>query len=346
MQKAGEDAKYGGMHPLLQKRLFRPRSVFSPGHRIRMNIVPMFLNVFVPWGTFIWCCAIRAFWISYSRPILSWILIGVAVAFWLSLVALAVWARKNDPEPTWFTYFAFIMFFAIFAGTIVGQQIFDLYTEPYYTVKDLKVLSNFDAGKESGQNVMDAGIFYFADGNHIDATRSWHFKHGKLYCIAPIIGTQPVPDSQTFDFWAVGKDCCSIGSSDFRCGSYANVNARAGIRVMNNDELPFYRLAVEQSETLYSIMATHPIFFEWEEDPLAMVNGWNEKGFTKYLIAVAFSWLLFLFCMIMATCKYSWLGRAQSVYQMDFYDDPEWKQGGLDYTQHRDYHTHSYEVPQ
>lgn len=345
MQKASEDAKASGMHPLLQKRLFRPRSVFAPGHRIRMNIVPMFLNVFVPWGVFIWCCAMCAFWVMYLRPVLGWILVGLAVAFWLGTVMVAVWARKKDPEPSWFTYFAIVTGLAVFAGVLTGSSIFKAYTEQYYTVKDLKVLSNFDAGKEQGQNVMDAGIFYFADGNHIDATRSWHFKHGELYCVAPIIGSNPVPDSQSFDFWAVGKDCCSVSSSDFRCGSYANVKARAGIRILNDEELPFYRLAVEQSETLYSIMATHPIFFQWEEDPLAIVNSWNEKAFTKYLVSVAFAFVVALFCMSMATCKFSWLGRAQSVYQMDFYDDADWKKGGLEYNQHIDYHTHSYEVP-
>lgn len=34
---------------------------------------------------------------------------------------------------------------------------------------------------------MDAGLFYFSQGTKIDFSRSWHFKHGNVYCVAPLV---------------------------------------------------------------------------------------------------------------------------------------------------------------
>jgi len=327
-------------HPLLAERLHRPRTVFAPGHKIVMNIIPMFLNVFVPWGCFILVAGLGSFFMMYSRPVLAWALIGMAVIFWLGTVAVAVWARMNSPSPQWFTYFALMVGIAVIAGIMIGQAIYSRYEFPFYSVRDLKVVGSIDAHRDRGQNVMDAGMFYFADGNHLDTTRSWHFKHKTLYCVAPVIGSMDVPASQTFDFWAVGKDCCSMSSSDFRCGAFLNSLARGGIRLVDDDARPFYRLAVEQAESLYDIRAPHPIFFEWVADPLAEVNSWNSSGFKRYLTWVAFAFMFCLFSMCMATASFSWIGRGRSVYDMDFYDDPEWRKGGEAYNKHIDYHTH------
>jgi len=97
---------------------------------------------------------------------------------------------------------------------------------------------------------------------------------------------------------------------------------------MNDADRAFYRLAIEQATALYGIQASHPVMFEWSADPLETINSWNSHGFTKYLVYVAFALVFFTFAMAMATCKFSFLGRAESVYGEEIHNDPDWKQGG------------------
>lgn len=328
-----------------QKRLHQPRNVFAPGHRIKMNIVPMFLMIFVPWGLFVFIMGTQSFYLMYTRPLSGYMIFAFAALFWVACVVFAVNRRKYDPEPTWFSYFALVIGLAVFCGFFLGQYIYNTFSFPYYQVRDLKVLRNLDASTEHGQNVMDAGMFYFAEGNKLDATRAWHFKQKTVYCVAPIVmnqGKHVVPQTASFDFWAVGKDCCSVAASDFRCGAYNNPLARGGIRNMVDADRAFYRLAVEQATALYGIQATNPIFFEWSLDPMLSVNSWNRHGFNRFLAYSLFGLIVAAFLMAMASCKYSFLGRAESVYGEEIYSDPDYKTGGP--KKEMDLHTHERRV--
>lgn len=296
-----------------------------------MNILPMFLNIFIPWGVFISVLAVTSFWMPYTKPGMAYALIFLAVVFWIMSVLVAMNRRKYDPEPAWYSFFSLQIGVGVFLAWGAGNKIFERWTLPYLEIKDLKVIGHLDASKELGQNVMDAGIVYFANGNKIDATRSWHFKQNTVYCVAPIIkgeAGKAVPETQSFDFWAVGKDCCSVSSSDFRCGAYNNPLARSAIRVLNDEDRKYYRLAVEQAETLYGVMATHPIFFEWSQDPLEVVNSWNAKAFTTYIMLVLAGFVLSLGGVACASCKFAWLGRAESVYGTTVYSDTQYNRGG------------------
>jgi hypothetical protein len=343
MAKHAEDTEAGGnehLAPLLKERLSKPRNVFSPGHRIRMNIVPMFLMIFIPWGIFIFVLGLSSFNVMYMKPFLGYGMLMFCVFCWVMAVLLAINRRKYDPEPGWYGFFAIVSGLAIFFGWYLGNFIYNTYSFPYYQVRDLKTISNLDVSTEHGQNVMDAGSFYFAEGNKLDAKRAWHFKQKTVYCVAPVMKGK-YPETQSFDFWAVGKDCCSISASDFRCGAYNNPMARGGIRNMNDADRAFYRLAIEQAVSLYGIQATHPVMFEWVVDPAMTVNGWNNAGFKKYLVYCCFALVFFLFAMAMASCKFSFLGRAESVYGEEIYSDPDWQQGGI--YKKKDLHTRDFQ---
>jgi len=330
-EEGGSRQGGGAMHPLLKDRLHRSRSVFSPGQRIRMNVLPMFGNIFVPWGIFILLLAVMSFSMMYKSPGIGHTITALCIIFWLVTLLVALNRRKSDPEPSWFSYFSLSVGVGVFAALLIGMNIFNKYSLPYQLIKDLKVIGHLDASKEHGQNVMDAGVLYFAEGNIIDATRSWHFKQGSVYCVAPIIKGEPgkaVSETGSFDFWAVGKDCCSVSSSDFRCGAYANPLARSAIRVLGDEDRKYYRLAVEQAETLYGVMATHPIFFEWSQDPLAVINSWNSKAFSSYVIAAIAGFVLSLLAVSVASCKFAWIGRSESVYGEQVFNDPAYQRGG------------------
>jgi len=311
-----------GEATLVKDRLNRPRTVFAPGHRIRMNIIPMFLNLFGPWAFFIFVSTIATFHMRHENPMLAWIVIGVCWLIWLITFFIAARAKRRDPDPTWFTYLSFMMFAAVLVGTLFGSYNYWRNLNPYYNLNDLKIISHLDPGKERGQNVMDAGIFYFSEGTHVDGFRSWHFKHSTLYCVAPIVGVGGSPETQSYDFWAVGKDCCSMSSSDFRCGDTANPNSRSAIRIFDDADIQNYRLAVEQAETLYNVMATHPIFFEWYTDPLQHVSNWNDTGYKWYLRSLAAFFVLCLVALVAAVSQFAYIGRRESVYETAVLEAP------------------------
>jgi len=217
---------------------------------------------------------------------------------------------------------------AVIFGVAFGCTNFKENTQKYFAVQDLKTAREIDASVESGQNVMDAGIIYFSEANGIDSMKSWHFKHRETYCVVPIIGNFSTPISQSYDFWAVGKNCCSLSASDFRCGAATLPQARSAIRITDDEDLLYYGLAVVQAATLYNILAAHPIFVYWEENPEKLVNSWDNEGFSAFAKAAAFFLVFDVFCVAIAACCFAWIGRGESVYDIDFYGDQDWKQGG------------------
>ncbi|CAK0814656.1 unnamed protein product [Prorocentrum cordatum] len=172
---------------LLSDRVQKPRSVFAPGTRIKMNAVPMFLGVFIPWGIYIFCCGLTSFSLNYSNPSLVRGLLALVFAVWVGAVFAAVWTRHRNPDPTWVTYLALVNGIAAIAGTVSGEVSFSTFSGSYYRIRDLRVVSDVDASYTSGQNLLDAGIVHFAPGNHFDDLRTWHFKYGSTWCVAPLV---------------------------------------------------------------------------------------------------------------------------------------------------------------
>jgi hypothetical protein len=203
---------------------------------------------------------------------------------------------------------------AAISGTAVGHENFRLLAQPYYQIMDLKVIGHLVPSIEYGQDVLDAGIVYFAEGSKIDRHRAWHFKQGTLYCVAPVVSNRTEhPATSTFDFWVVGKDCCNVGASDFFCGAWHAHGAHSAIRALDEESLKYYTLAVEQAKSLYGIAATHPIFLEWSSDPIREVNGWLNEAFRRYLFACACFFLCSLTTLVIAISCFACMGRAKTM---------------------------------
>lgn len=305
-----------------------PRSLFAPGQRLRMNIVPMFLSVFIPWAVFIFCEGITYSWVMHRSPALAYGGVVAVLAVWMMSAGAAAWARKYEPDPTWVTYLSLMVLLAVIFGTTTGTGIYSKYSKQYLEIMDLKVSRNVDVGQVAGRNIMDSGILIFTSGNRYDDRKSWHFMNkGHLYCAAPIVSNDKPPVGMSYDFWAVGKDCCSVSGSDFRCGSWGTARAKSGIRVTNTGDLGFYSLAVQQAESLYNIRAANPIFLTWSADAELEVNSWAQQAFKAFLVSATFGFICFSFAMSMATCRFAWLGRSKSAYTTEFYQDPAWEAG-------------------
>lgn len=315
-------------HPHLHK----PSTTFHPGTRLLVNAIPMFLNVALPWAMFTLTFAATSFYLMYRYPTWVSLLLGAELCVCVVLVIVAVRERNSDQNPTWYGYSAIVMWAALISGALLGRWNFEHYTKKFYEIQDLKVIGSLDPSKELGRNVLDAGVVYFSSGSEVDGGRSWHFKHDTLYCVAPITsGTAPAPDTGSVDFWAVGTDCCSEGSSDFRCGDFSDVTARGGVRVLDEKSLPFFQLAVKQAESLFDVAASNPVFFHWSKDPVTDIALWHKEGLMRFLYSIAVAFIVALTTMLLMMCQFSLLGRQPTAYAYGAkmaYDAVNYEAGG------------------
>lgn len=122
------------------------------------------------------------------------------------------------------------------------------------------------------------------------------YHKSSTWCVAPIISADGAPLA-SYDFWAVGKDCCSTRPGDFSCGvvysSWASGAASpAGLRVLDDGEIAGYKLALEQATAAYKIQSTHAIFLYMQKKPYLQIKSYFNHG--KIFALVAFFAFLFV----------------------------------------------------
>eukprot|EP00927_Polykrikos_kofoidii_P044240 TRINITY_DN3825_c0_g2_i1.p1 TRINITY_DN3825_c0_g2~~TRINITY_DN3825_c0_g2_i1.p1 ORF type:complete len:302 (-),score=36.45 TRINITY_DN3825_c0_g2_i1:232-1137(-) len=282
--------------------------VFVPGKRRRINLVAICVNIFLPWLIFCFLLASMSFSLHYQRPTLAWILVLLGFVVAGLALALAIRSRQAERDPTWYMFAAIAIFVATILAAVVGDMNFWYNMQPFYDIENLNTYPSVNPAREKGQQLMDAGRVYFSDGAALDMTKAMGFKNLDLYCVAPIVSGQG-GQLASYDFWAVGINCCSGVSSDFRCGEFNNPHARSGLRLMRDDQRPFFRLAVQQAEAAYNIRATHPLFFYWMQDPVSEMNTFRDDGFKYYLLGVFTHFAFNLFCVMCAVVGFSKIGR-------------------------------------
>lgn len=166
-------------------------------------------------------------------------------------------------------------------GVCLGYDLWIHNFKPYYELAVLQQYRNLDPAIVPGARVQDAGIVEFVPTASIDRARGGCFKNfGHTYCIAPIVhgghvleGLGDAPRFGSYDYFAVGVDCCSCPNQDFRCGDWENPLAQGGIRSMDFRSRPFYRLAVDDWTAAYWKRSEHPVFFEFVEKPISRWKG-------------------------------------------------------------------------
>jgi len=277
-----------------------------PGKRRRMNLAAVCLNIFLPWFLFSTLYAVLSFTMHYTRPTLAWMFVFAGFAASLGAGAMAWRAKSRDRDPMWYTYAAISFFVAVSLAAFCGDLNFWYNMQPFYDVENLSTYPSVNPAREKGQQLMDSGRVYFADGTFLDTKKSMSFKNLDLYCVAPIVSGKA--QMASYDFWAIGINCCSGISSDFRCGEFNNPHARSGLRLMREDQRPFFRLAVQQAESKHNLKAIHPLFFYWMQDPVAELNSYRDEGFKYYLLGVFTHFAFNLFCVVCAVVGFSKIG--------------------------------------
>mmetsp|Transcript_151013 Transcript_151013/g.263121 ORF Transcript_151013/g.263121 Transcript_151013/m.263121 type:complete len:319 (-) Transcript_151013:79-1035(-) len=295
---------------------FSNEAKFVRRQRQRMNAVSVFQCLFAPWLFFCVIYAVTSFELHYSTPWLCWTIVTVGVLIVLAcggLAAVAIRSKmKNDEssEPSWFVFLFITMAVALTCGAVLGNLNFWTFMQPYYDYTNLNSYQGVDVSRIHGEQLMDAGRVQFTEGTRLDLRRSMGFKNLDTYCVAPITTGPPGVDLPlaSYDFWAVGLNCCSGDMADFSCGEFNNPAARGGLRLLADNERSFYRLAVQQAEAMYHLKAVHPLFFYWAQDPVAEMTSWKQEGYKFYFIGIFVHFLWQLLSVGLATMGFSKMG--------------------------------------
>lgn len=274
--------------------------------RQRLNLIAICVNLFFPWFLFLLIMSCLSFNLHYTSAGLAKASVAFGVFVTVFALLLGYRAKQRSGDPVWYNFAAFAFAVATLAGFILGDLNYWNHMNAYYSLESLNTYPGVDPRFDKGQQLMDSGRTYFAQGTKLDRKKAVAFKNNDVYCAAPIVnGDEKLA---TYDFWAVGTNCCSGASSEFHCGEYDNPSARAGLRFVNDIERPFLRLAVQQAEAAYNIKATHPIFFYWLQDPIAEMNSYCEDGYRFFLLGMFAHFAFNGLCVLSAVMSFSKLG--------------------------------------
>jgi len=278
-----------------------------------LNILAILVSLFVPWIVFVACFALLSFQIHYSHAgivyfILVILFVGVVVHARCAYVARAAARAANEPEreASWMVFQSMSLFLALIIGAVLGIFNYKLFTLPYHQVTCLNDYHGVDPARVRGQQLLDAGSVVFTQESRIDASKAMGFRNLDMFCVAPITSTGA--RIITYDFWAVGRNCCSGTGAGFNCPHYRNPRAHAALRLIRTGDREYYRLAVQQAEATHNISAAHPLFFEWDEDPSGTLEGWKVSSIRNFIFALSGHFIFQAFIVAAATVSFTKIG--------------------------------------
>lgn len=252
-----------------------------------------------PWALFTFTAWAFSFYLRYTQPGMVAFVAACGAAVVAPFGGHAALSAKSRGAfvghrlATWPLVTFWSLLIAWLLGMAVGESIFQSCMRPYYDTSSLNMYAGVDLSKTNGAQLQDAGIVMFAAGTRLDRSRSAFFREsssGDVFCAAPIVpmpanGTTPL-QLASFDFWAVGVNCCAEADESFDCGEYNNPYARAGLRVLPADgHESLYKTAIQSAEAKYGIRAGSPLLFRWRQDPSAETAGNLDRGFNRFLLS-------------------------------------------------------------
>lgn len=260
------------------------------------------ITVFVPWFVFCAVFSLESFSAHFTDASLSTevIVAGLVVVALLAMPAVQSSKTGNMGAAFWQGFLAALTLVALLAAVALGSSNYENNMRPYYDISNANDYHTVDPALYNGNQMMDAGRIEFTPDSFVDVSRSMAFRNSEMYCVAPIVSGNKSAVPETYDFWAVGLNCCSGHSQTFHCGEYNMVGAHSAIRLMKDDLRPFFRLAVQQAEAAFNIEAQHPLFFYWMSDPDLELRAYEDAGY-KQLTSCTTAFLIFLiFAVVVA----------------------------------------------
>mmetsp|Transcript_22181 Transcript_22181/g.55924 ORF Transcript_22181/g.55924 Transcript_22181/m.55924 type:complete len:337 (-) Transcript_22181:91-1101(-) len=110
--------------------------------------------------------------------------------------------------------------FSVLLAVWLGETNYHWYQQHYFDI-EYGHLHNGVLPTNSGFVYKDAAVVRFSADSRLDNTRVVAMqKDGHRYCVAPVISsTGTVTEGKSYNFWAVGLDCCNEQTREFSCGS-------------------------------------------------------------------------------------------------------------------------------
>jgi hypothetical protein len=207
---------YGGVGALAAPAANQKYSATPPRQRRRLNLLSVCLSLFGPWALFVVMFAVTSFSVQYNRPYFCYFVVGLglAVVCFTLLFACDVTKKKKQGQstlqPTWLIFVFITCMLMWCAGTLAGNFNFAENTRRFYDFQSLNTYLSVDPALMRGEQLMDGGRVQFVDTSRLDLGKAMGFRNGETYCVAPITSADPGDNTSlsTYDFWAVGKNCC------------------------------------------------------------------------------------------------------------------------------------------
>lgn len=244
----------------------RVQGLFRGRPKIRLSLMPILASIAIPWAFFAFTYIALASSVHFVAPWQTAAAVagGALVLLCFFFAWLDQRTRGVDPKQmASLQLWAFYFLVAWTLGVAAGSMSYAAYTEKWFELTRLNIYKGVDPDVSRGAQLMDAGSINFLPGTHVMLNISMGFKDQELWCAAPLQMGEIPP--VTYDFWLVGKGCCQASLPGFHCGSarHPHGDGLTAKRVMEEADIPFYKLAVKQAEAAYGITAAQPLFLRF-----------------------------------------------------------------------------------
>mmetsp|Transcript_116882 Transcript_116882/g.183825 ORF Transcript_116882/g.183825 Transcript_116882/m.183825 type:complete len:336 (-) Transcript_116882:57-1064(-) len=260
----------------------------------------------LPLGLFLATFCSMSFKFNYQSPTSALLLVASAFFFVLMMAFLSthqIRKWKNTGVRTWHLFVIITSFLAVLLGSVLGYCNFKSNASRYYDYISLRRIADVEPGQWQGGQALDAGELDFRAGTKVNTQMNMVYFQKKGWCAAPIVASDGAPLA-SYDFWAVGVDCCSSRHGDFACGSTGqNGEPLLGLRVLDDSEIAGYKLAVMQAQAAYNIQVHNPIFLLAVKSPYALI-----KSYWNHAITFAYTCMsLFALFQVAAVCTQAYI---------------------------------------
>jgi len=270
----------------------------------RPTIVALVGCLVVPLLIFIVMIWLRSFELRYKSETVTNMMCCILLFSPLVFAALAIdLAKRSESDPKPMALLAGMSLLAWLFGFYLGCQNFERNMRPFYDIAEMSVYPSVEPSKYGGQQFLDAGLITFTPGSRLDVRHSAGFREKDVYCAAPIVSKNAT--QKTFDFWAIGMNCCSGHRPDFHCGEYSNPSASKGLRLLDDDKSSYFRLAVKKAQVEFNLNVSHPIFFHWLSHPEIELSTYEDDGWKVLVTSACCFFCLELFVIVSAAVVFS-----------------------------------------